>query len=234
MKLSSAVARIAILGLLVAVPAKSHAQIINTFSVWNGVDDAFPFGSPNTATYGETITAPGGVLNDFSFWFTNGTNGGALQYSAYVGTWTGTAVGAVLWQSGGTFTGNGTSAFVQQQFNTGGLALTSGQVYALFVNASPYITAHPSTTATDFLGATLTSTYAGGAYIYTNNGNDFNGIFNSWDQPGGTGAFCGTCDLALVAHFSAGTVTPEPATMTLFATGLVGLAASRRRRKRAA
>ncbi len=105
------------------------------------------WGKDNTQTYGQTITTPtDNILNSFSFWLgrtsTNYPDPSepSLDFMAYVYAWDGTAshaTGPALYTSG-VFTHNATPAtpFTKYTFTTGGLSLTTGSVYALFLSTS--------------------------------------------------------------------------------------------------
>ena len=230
MRVTSAFARAATVALLVGAPALGHAQTISNLGSFNAAQSIEPFGAPATATYGQTFTAPAAYLYDFSFWLRNYDNGGALLFNAYIGLWNGNnVVGSPLW-SGGPFAGTNSATPLQYQFNTGGIAVVPGQQYLAFLNASAFIVANPN--ALDFLRfSTAPAASLAGGFEYLNNNSNFAAINSpsGWNTGGDFGK-----DLIFVANFSPNgpSLIPEPATMTLMATGLVGLMAARRRKKR--
>jgi len=70
-------------------------------------------------------------------------------------------------------------------------------------------------------------TIPGGSFVYYNNQGNFNELFTtSWDGQGLQP------DLAFTADFSSGSdgCTPEPGTLVLFGTGLIGAAGVLRRK----
>src|SRR6185295_2173844 len=77
------------------------------------------FGYPNTATYGQTITAVAGTtqLNSFSFYI---QTSGTITYRAYVMAWDGAkATGPILFQSLDQVTSG--TGLNQYSYNTGGV-----------------------------------------------------------------------------------------------------------------
>jgi hypothetical protein len=219
----------AVAAAVVGLSATAGAQQINTGST--GTQLAEPFGSSNTATYGQTFTAVAGFsqLDQFTFQFAGWDNGSALTFRGYIMAWDGfEATGPVLYQSALM---NGTDAASPQTytFNTGGIGVTAGQVYVAFVNASDYINATGGSTALmQIIGG---SSDTPGEFVFKNNGGDFGALTTStWDchdgcNWGGPGA-----DVAFTASFSNPVATPEPASLTLMGTGLFGLGMFVRRR----
>ena len=78
------------------------------------------------------------------------------------------------------------------------------------------------------MGARNNNPYSGGRFVYLNNGNNFGQLVsNTWDT------FGDSYDLAFTAQLSSPNEVPEPVTMALFGTGLVGIGAKLRRRRKA-
>jgi hypothetical protein len=180
-----------------------------------------PFGNPNTATYGETFSAPtsgGTSLTSFSFYMGNPYVPGDIQLSAYIATWTGSNIGTVLYSSPMVDYANIGDA--ELTFDTGGLALTGGADYVAFLSVSGYYG--------DSAGESYLSSgggIPGGSFVYDNNGGDFAALStDTWSGPNSP-------DLAIDAEFGSSSSIPEPGTVTLLGTGLVGLVALRRRFK---
>jgi uncharacterized protein with beta-barrel porin domain len=170
---SAAIASIA----CVAAPALAD---IDTMPSWNGTSFISSFGVPNTATYGQTITATtlNSRLNSFSFQlYLQG--GVASQYQAYVYQWNGTKItGSALYTSAIT-NGPSAAAYTTVSFNTGGIMLTPGQQYVLFLTTST-ITGQSSGS---YRWGSLTndSTYTGGNFVFMNNTTDFSLLSaNAW------------------------------------------------------
>ena len=105
-------------------------------------------------------------------------------------------------------------------FDTGGLALTGGADYVAFLSVSGYYG--------DSAGESYLSSgggIPGGSFVYDNNGGDFAALStDTWSGPTSP-------DWAIDAEFGSSSSIPEPGTVTLLGTGLVGLVALRRRFK---
>lgn len=204
------------------------AQVtVENFSAWNGTDFIFPFGPVGanaTDAYGQVFQAPAQYLNSWSFWLKDNGNGGSVQFTANVGTWTGNSVGSLLWTSG-LFGGTSSGNWDQYTFNTGGVSLlTGGQSYIFFLDAF-------SGSGSMLIGATYGDTYNGGAFAY-NNGETHT---DPWDGANSFSGYDGVFEASFDRVPGSGEeVVPEPATMTLLATGLMGMAGAARRKRRSA
>jgi hypothetical protein len=192
------------------------------------------FGSPaSQSTFGETFAAPAGSdtsLNNFSLflstWFGVGATG---ELQGYIGTWTGTQVGSLLYSSPLTpLTGDNQ----ELTFNTGGLDLTAGAEYVAFISYAG--SEYSSFSGYDGMpGVYGFATIPGGQFVWLDNGSD-------------TSQFASTpwfyyaspqIDAELIADFgpsSQGTVIAEPSSLLLLGSGLAGLIGIMRKKKRLA
>jgi hypothetical protein len=154
---------------------------IDTTPYWNGSDYVWEFGYPNTATYGQVITAPSTsdtVLKSFSFYMNLPST---CTFRGYVYAWDGSkATGSVLYESETRWT-SGSGDFEEVAFETGGVALTPGAQYILFASTSEEVGSGVGT-----WGSPLQEVYGGSSndYIYINNGSDpSQWTSTNWDFP---------------------------------------------------
>ena len=158
-------------GLATAVLATSAwAQSIDTASGWNGSTALYQFGLPNTATYGQTITAPvsASVLQGFSFRIN--PQGVAFPFQAHVYEWdpvNSRATGPVLYTSP-VVSSTPVSVYETHGFAVPNLALVPGKPYVLFASVSNT----PGPIAGSFWGLIDPGSYAGGNVVFQNNGTD--------------------------------------------------------------
>jgi hypothetical protein len=214
--------------------AAAHANTtIDTTPFWDGSSSIQPFGSPDTAVYGETFVAPGGNLLDYTFYVSTPTD---LNVVGEVYAWSGNllggnypqgAVGPALFTSAAFTIVGGDSGFQAVTVNTGGLALATGQQYVALLH--------------DTDNANLFSTGVWGDLLYSHPGVAGDGGFNFYNiNTNNQGALNGGVwddfadfgSSAWTAHFAGG--VPEPAEWALMVLGFGAAGASLRARKRAA
>ncbi|MGA8486812.1 MAG: hypothetical protein WB684_07075, partial [Gaiella sp.] len=157
---------------------------IDTTPAWNGSQPVAPFGpSPNTGTYGQTVTGTGEALTGFTVQI-NGPS--SIAFQGGVGVWDGSKVTSVLWSGPDQQTG-GSGGFEPISFELpDGVELAAGQAYVLYAT-----TLNSSGSGSSSWGVVDGGTYAGGEFVFQNGGS----LFAGWD---GNWAFY---DLAFQARF---------------------------------
>ena len=206
----------AFLAAAAATPATA-ATSIDTTGTHGG--DVYEFGQPNTSAYGETFTVGAdNVLNGFSLYLTSTPQVSPLNFTAYIYAWNGSsAAGSALYTSSAqSFAGSATPT--EFSFNTGNLALGSGQQYVAFLFAN----------SGGVVGMPFPSgdAYSGGTFVFNNAGTDFASLTS-----GGWSTF-GNNDVWFKALFNVSAV-PEPGTwaLMLLGFGAIGIATRRDRKK---
>lgn len=201
-----------LLSLLLAFAVCGFAN--TSYNNFTGYSDYWhPFGNPDTATYGETFTAPTNgddTLTSVTFYMGDPYAAGDIIMSAYLATWTGTNAGSLV---GSTlafdYANTGPSAIT---IGGGGLTLTPGASYVFFLSVSESY----GLSAGEAYIVPGSATIPGGAFVYYNNEGNFNELFtNAWDATGLKP------DWAIDAEFTGGS-TPEPGSLLLLGTGLLG------------
>jgi hypothetical protein len=202
--------------LLAGLPMLASAQIYST-TFDNNIDY---FGSPNTATYGQTFVAPASVLDSWTLGLNN-QSGGDLFFDFNVMAWNGSsATGSVLYQSSvQDDTGNQLFTFNPD------LALTVGDTYVAFINESGlndgasldhYATQNGSNTASAI----------GGDFVFLNNGDDSTQLTSqSWSQ-------FSVAQTAYTATFGPSNSVPDASpTLMLLVAALLSLGAIEAKRR---
>ena len=201
---------VAAISLALASGALANTTIGNSPPWTSGVSSGFGVsGAPayRIPNYGQTVTVPATdtVLDSFTFYVDLPTN---LIFRGEVYAWNPIESG----QTSTTSYGSGYSPHAIT-FNTGGIPLTAGTQYVLFITTSRDYAANVAAgiTATGFVGYTPTDTYSGGDWVYMDDG----GNPNLWTTLGWWHPalfFPGQDDLAFTATFS----PPQPCTPANF------------------
>ncbi|MHC4042579.1 autotransporter family protein [Bradyrhizobium sp. 23AC] len=189
-----------------ALSAPAAAQTIDTLPAWNGTAGFSTWGAGATATYGQTITAPGqSRLTGFSFELAN-YFGAQSQFTASVYRWDSVnnqITGSSLFTSA-VMTSPASTTFTPVTANTGGVVLTPGQQYVLFLTTINVTQSGPS--SYNKFGRVLGSPYAGGTIVYQNSTTAADLTTQPWDVVGD--------DFAFVAVFGPGSLSPQLPTGT--------------------
>ena len=204
--------------LLIAAATLSSAAHADT--VYSNADDGTGgiayLGEPDTTSYGQYFTAPGGVLKGFSFQALSGESG---DVALVVAAWDGSkAVGPALYTSAAINYAGGSQFLGAGDIN---LALTAGTDYIAYLTvagiAAPI--SHVMIVGSD------TATAIGGGFRYLNS-NLVDPLALNFDWNGFP-----TQHLAYTATFAAAVPEAETYAMLLAGLGMMGLVARRRQRR---
>jgi PEP-CTERM motif len=218
---------------VLALPAGA-TMVIKTFPTWNHTDTIFPFGYPNTATYGEAITTPAGQtdVTRFSFWLEEPVG---FQFQAFIAPWDNNNYLIPGGLAGVSFLSpvkkSNNASLKEYTVDVPNLTVTPGTIYMFGVTIDNVYNKNSGFTAGSMGGDYAfngNSTY----YLAFNNdsgngtllGQNWNTNNNGCADNGGT---CGQAAFSVTYHVGP---VPEPGSFLLLCTGLVGLAGAVRRK----
>ncbi|HWX16590.1 MAG TPA: PEP-CTERM sorting domain-containing protein [Chthoniobacterales bacterium] len=181
-----------------------------TYNNFNGYSDFwFPFGNPDTATYGELFTSPNNTdhnLASFTFYMGTPSTPGNIITGAYIATWTGSMAGTLLYSAGPINYDNLGDEPIT--ITTGGLALSQNTNYVMFLSVSNFYGQSAGETHV-VPGSSIPGL---NGFAYFNNEGNFNELFTTpWNAIGLTP------DWAVNLNFNA---VPEPASGSLILLGM--------------
>jgi hypothetical protein len=167
-----------------ASPAQAATRTINTIPAWDGESYVWPFGQPETATYGQIITARSDTPRLVSFRFIVKLPP-SITFRGYVYEWDAVAQrakGVARWS--GTTRHTTAEKWQPVTLQTGGLRLVPGRKYVVFLSVSelPQADAYGI-----FAQPQNRNLYNGGAFVYFNNSDAAQWTTEAWD--GGSGDF---------------------------------------------
>jgi hypothetical protein len=173
-----------------AVLGSSPAAAISTYKSWDGSQYVYPFGCPDTTTYGQVITVPKSkhTLSKFTFSWANYGATGSMVVRGEVYAWDGTkATGSAIFESSPKTISFGDSDFHKVSFSPTA-PVTAGQ-YVIFAT----IDKDYEQCTGDYLlkwGLVDDSAYSKGTFVYQNNaGDEGQWTVTPWDTYGGDLAF---------------------------------------------
>ena len=191
--------------ILMAISFASSAQNIDTTPSWDGTNNICCFAYPDSATYGQTITAPaaGATLQSFTFYMNLPAS---CTFQGEVYAWDGAkASGSALWEGPPTQT-TGSGTYEAITFTPGGISLAPGAQYVIFASLSKL-----SGSGGGNWGSILTDVYAGGDFVYINSGNDP----SQWTSAPWTITWPSAIDLAFKVVFGSGQTPASPPGLTV-------------------
>lgn len=206
---------------LTAAPALAQTLSVNTIPSWNGVNAIGPYGVPNTATYGQTITvaAGSGPLTQFQFEIGTCTTNGVTVRGQIFAWNVDRVTGPSLFKSAPVAVPVGPE-YTLVTFNTGGVTLPAG-TYVLMVSNSEDQAVGASSCR---LGRVPGEPYPGGQFFSVSNGTDTTRWAGSAWSPL-------TEDLAFSMTFAAPVPTMDTWMMLALALGLSAMAVISLRRR---
>lgn len=148
----------------------ANAQSIDTVSSWDGGSSINSFGLPDTATYGQTITAPAEPAALRAFDVRINPRNAAFPFKFYVYEWDPVslrATGAQLYASPVQTTA-AVTGFQTYGVNGLNIVLELGKQYVLFASVSET----PGPNGSTGWGSVSDSIYAGGSFVFLNNSAD--------------------------------------------------------------
>jgi hypothetical protein len=194
-----ALAAVVAILLSLALAPPSGAASVSTVPAWDGTTLIGPFGSPDTATYGQVVTVPAGEsrLSGFTFYVEIPT---ALTFRAFVYAWNeaeGRATGPALFEGPDTHTTE-PAVFQPITVNVGSLSVSAEAQYVLFFSISHDQASDEGVAHADGRYGRLPTAapqYEGGNFVFENNEyNDVQWTGSSWSSTGS--------DLAFSAEFT--------------------------------